>query len=315
MSKFRFFEDKPLSQVNTSAAIIPQHTNDIIPENNHSGAQCRYRCEQVNLIKVNDIPTMHSTIRTEYLTEIDLKQQKAKVSIQDYTQELSDEGMALALEMVRYIETIKGNVRFKLSGNGKISDISNMTELRSNWENFRDNVLPGLEMFRELKSLNMQAAKDIIYYGDLEFSDSRILINQYEKNLFFHMLFDEYMTNTSVNPLGDSIMFISQIFQNITLKLNREPFLAAENEQTATYRKVGVLDKALIDEGELKRQYNQLYLPLVKYNYTSFNYEYILEYTIDKKTNLLLDGNVSIIESIKNNYESICSFQIKQVKL
>ena len=54
---------------------------------------------------------------------------------------------------------------------------------------------------------------------------------------------------------------------------------------------------------------------MLKYSYTDYDYVYRITYTLDKKTGILLDGKALLIEKIKNNFENLTQFEVKQIEL
>ena len=65
----------------------------------------------------------------------------------------------------------------------------------------------------------------------------------------------------------------------------------------------------------MKKQYDEIYKPMLKYSFTDYDYIYRITYTLSKSTGVLLDGKVLLDEKIKNNFECITQFDIKQVEL
>jgi len=58
-----------------------------------------------------------------------------------------------------------------------------------------------------------------------------------------------------------------------------------------------------------------MYQPLIKFSYTEFDFVFRITYTVENKTGILKNANVSIKEYIKNNYEIITKFDLKEVNL
>lgn len=61
--------------------------------------------------------------------------------------------------------------------------------------------------------------------------------------------------------------------------------------------------------------YDEIYKPMINYAFTEFEYIYRIRYTIDKKSGFLLEGKAILSEKIKNNYEILTEYNIKQVEL
>lgn len=165
---------------------------------------------------------------------------------------------------------------------------------------------------KKIRQQSQESAEDFINRGDVEFSNESKVKEVLDKNLFYHVLLK---ANVGDNLEDYSFIQHSQLFPNQELKINVVQSKISENENTAMFKLTGELDRENISEQKLEELYNEIYKPLLKYSYTEFDYIYRITYTVDTKTGLLIDGRVSLNEKIKNNFESITQFEIKQVEL
>ncbi|MCV9930267.1 hypothetical protein OIU83_21595 [Flavobacterium sp. LS1R49] len=69
-----------------------------------------------------------------------------------------------------------------------------------------------------------------------------------------------------------------------------------------------------IDNKVLEEQYNKLYKPIIEYGFSEYNYDYRIRRTIDKKTGLVVNASVLMKEEVKNNYQFITQFDLKQIE-
>ena len=148
--------------------------------------------------------------------------------------------------------------------------------------------------------------------GNIEFSNESKFKEVLYKNLFYHIFLK---ANRGEKIENYTFSQVSQLFPNqeITVKVNKT--IVFEDENTIVFRLVGNLQKDKISVEELKKQYDEIYKPMLKYSFTDYDYIYRITYTLDKNTGILLDGKVLLDEKIKNNFECITQFDIKQVEL
>lgn len=108
---------------------------------------------------------------------------------------------------------------------------------------------------------------------------------------------------------------MSQIFPEISLKINILRSVVSDNENTQTFRIVGSLDDSSFNKNSIKSLYEKLYQPIIKFSFTEFDFVYRITYEIEKENNVLLNASVSIKESVKNNYDVITKYELRKVEL
>ena len=247
----------------------------------------RFRCEQTNITKVLDNITFSSIIKTQYLlSEAKEKNHKTlHILLEDYIPQVNPNELEVSFELVKPIEFFKNNVKLMLDANGDVDKIINFNQIEREWIRFKKNELPNINFFNQIKAQSEESARDFIKMGNIEFSNESKFKEVLYKNLFYH----------------------------IFLKVNKT--IVSEDENTIVFRLVGNLEKNKISTEELEKQYNEIYKPMLKYSFTDYDYIYRITYTLSKSTGVLLDGKVLLDEKIKNNFECITQFDIKQVEL
>ncbi|MBD3907179.1 LysM peptidoglycan-binding domain-containing protein [Chryseobacterium sp. Ch-15] len=273
----------------------------------------RYRCEQLNISRINnEIITLSANTIYEFLVK------KAKdTSIFDV--ELTDSDFSVepavyepGLKFAQKLDKLKLPITFNISDNGVVKEIFNHNEIEHRWRNFRDNELQNAEIYQQLNAQSPKQAEDIIITGNKEFLDQNNLSNMMDKNLFFHLFTKSFLGDQLKNY---QLQQFSQIFPNVDLKTDAVRSIVRENENLATYRLVGTLNRENLSDEMLKNMYDSIYKSSLKFNYTAFDFIYRINYTIDKETGLLQEGKASIAEKIKNNFEVITEYNIKKVEL
>lgn len=273
----------------------------------------RYRCTQINLTKVADNVTFSSEIKTQYLLSTVKNQIKYfHIKLEDYVYALHPKEIEIAFQITEPIEFLRNNLKFTQNENAEIIDILNINQLKQDWQTFKQVKLPKIDFFQKLKEQNPKATEDIIRTGDKEFSNVSVLKNIIDKNLFYHILLKANIGEDLKDFIANQP---SQIFPNQNLCINVVKSKVSEDESTTVFRLVGTLQRENISIDSLRKQYNEIYKPLIKFSFTEFDYIYRITYTLDTKTGLLIDANASLSEKVKNNYEYITQFQIKKVEL
>lgn len=273
----------------------------------------RYRCTQNNVTKALDSVTFSSEIKTQYLLSVAKNESKYfHVQLEDYIFQITPKDLDVTFQLVKPIEFLKNNVKFSQNNQAEFTKIINLNQIKQKWINFRNNVLPEIKFFKRLKQQSEKASTDFIKTSNLELTNELKFKEILGKNLFYHIL----LKANSGDDLEDySFSQFSQIFPNQEITVRVSKTKVSENENTKVFRLVGELDREKLSEEKLLKQYNEIYKPLLKFAFTEFDYVYRITYTLDAETGLLIDSKASINEKIKNNFESITQFEIKQVEL
>lgn len=324
----KFHNYKSLSGDHIKDSEIPNHLNYIflelnptieeeILENDNSYIQieqkARYRCEQFNTTKVEDTISFHCNTKKEYVLEKNTSANKAKVILKEYLYKINPGNLASAIEATKELEFDKENVVLKLDRNNRIEEVVNFDQIKKKWDEFKPKLRDS-DFYKEVEKINANAAKDIITGGELEFESEQNLRKTYDKALFYHVLFNDFDAHKK-RERNDVLKFISQIFVNIPIELELQHSIIKEDDYFIEYRTVGTLLKDKIDNTVLEEQYNKFYKPIIEYSFSEFNYEYRIRRMIDKKTNLIVNATAFMKEEVKNNYQFVTQFDLKQIEL
>lgn len=85
------------------------------------------------------------------------------------------------------------------------------------------------------------------------------------------------------------------------------------NGNFVEYRTVGTLLRDKIDHSVLEDQYNKFYKPIIEYGFTEYNYDYRIRRMVEKKTGIIVNASALMKEEVKNNYQFITQFDLKQI--
>lgn len=276
--------------------------------------KARYRCEQVNISRINnEVITLSAVTYSEYLLKQDDHHQNIfEVKLVDTSFSVDPVMYKQGFEFAINLEKLRTPVLFRTNSSGTIDEIYNKEELNLRWKNFRDNELKKDPVYNQLFSQAPEQAKDLVNTGDKEFSSAPDFAKTLDKNLFFHIMFRAFQ---GADLKDFDLNQMSQVFPNIQLHTHVVKSLVREDDEVEVYRLVGSLNKNKISSGTLEKMYDEIYKPMIKYSFTEFDYIYRINYTIEKKSGFLLEGRAAISEKIKNNYEILTEYNIKRVEL
>ncbi|WP_308006211.1 LysM peptidoglycan-binding domain-containing protein [uncultured Chryseobacterium sp.] len=272
----------------------------------------RYRCEQFNTTKLEDRITFHCNTKKEYVVEKDAASTKAKVRLKEYLYKINPENMALAIEAVKELEFDKENVIFELESDNTIKRVQNFSEIKEKWELFKPR-LKSSEFYRQVEKISPKAAEDIIKGGGVEFESEANLRKTYDKSLLYHVLFNDYDARKK-SIQNSTLKFISQIFVDIHIELELQHSIIKEDDYFIEFRTVGTLLRDKIDSSLLEQQYNKFYKPIIEYGFSEYNYDYRIRRMVDKKTGTIVNASALMKEEVKNNYQLVTQFDLKQIE-
>ncbi|MGN7988577.1 hypothetical protein ACTJKC_14610 [Pedobacter sp. 22226] len=310
MSRFKFFEDEDTksSPNNASNPFVQKSENEEVA--NDILVEARYRCEQLNTTKVEDNISFHCTTKKQYHLKYE-DSNKAKVSLEQFLYKINPEPLKDAIIATEPLEYSKENVTVGLSKENTINSILNFEKIKQKWKDFKPELMK-TAFYKSLLQHDFNAAESFLAGGDTEFGSEENLIKTYEKSFFFHVLFNDY------DPWIDrenkqKLKFSSQIFVNVPIELELTHGVIDENSEFVEIMTVGKLTREGLDDKKMEEQYNQFYKPMIEYNYTEYNYEYIIRRVVEKKTALLLSAKANLKEEVKYNYQCITQFDLKKI--
>ena len=308
-SRFKFFDEEEILDTSNSSNINTESKAE-----DHIGQavtlEARYRCEQMNTTKVEDNISFHCTTKKQYHLEY-YGTNKAKISLEQFLYKINPEVLQDAIIATEPLEYGKENVLVALNKDNIIENILNYKDIKDQWEAFKPKLMQ-TSFYRALLQHDFKAAEGFMNGGDTEFGSEANLIKTYEKAFFFHVMFNDY------DPWIDrsekqKLKFNSQIFVDVPIELELTHGIIDENSETVEIMTVGKLVKDGLDNTILEEQYNKFYKPMIEYDFTEYNYEYIIRRVIDKKTTLILSAKANLKEEVKYNYQFITQFDLKKI--
>ena len=69
-----------------------------------------------------------------------------------------------------------------------------------------------------------------------------------------------------------------------------------------------------INIGEVKKQYDQKFQPIVGYKFSSYDFQYQVRQIINTAQSLIQEADVFIMEEVKNNVEVIIDYKLRRIE-
>lgn len=310
MSRFKFFDEENDKSTSGNGASSHIFSNDIEDEHKNPNIEARYRCEQLNTTKVEDHISFHCTTKKQYHLQYE-DADKVKVGLEQFLYKINPEVLKDAIIATEPLEYSKENVAISLSKDNSINRILNFGEIQKKWSDFKPELMK-TAFYKSLLQHDFKAAESFLAGGDTEFGSEENLIKTYEKSFFFHVLFNDY------DPWIDRekkqrLKFSSQIFVNVPIELELTHGVIDENSEIVEIMTVGKLVKENLDNKLLEEQYDKFYKPMIEYNFTEYNYEYVIRRIVEKKTALIISAKANLKEEVKYNYQFITQFDLKKI--
>ena len=279
------------------------------------GEQTRYRCEQINVTKVDDIPRSNSVIKTQFSLSLSLERMIAKIKLEDYIYEIIPNLLNVIFDFIKQTEYIKHNVHLQLAKNGKIEEITNKAEINKNWKDFLNSGKFETEFIQKLRDKNPEVLNQIIETGNKQFAINAASEEDYRRELFYMIIFDEFLTNKEIGIIKkEDFMFRSVLIPDTIIPMLLESELMKNDKDNIyKYKKKGT---ALISDEkrkEIKEKYDKYQKPDIQYNFTEYYLGFSIETDIDNMNKLPLNSRMEIFEGVKHNVDSICNFKLRRL--
>lgn len=278
--------------------------------------KARYRCEQINVSKVDGNTVHFVEQKFQYLLEQSIKQKIARVKLEEHLYDFNPAILNLSFEFISKTEFIKNNVLFSFSdNNGRIKEILNKSNINSAWIKFRDQEFEKSDFIKKLAQTNPSAIKELKDLGDKQFStDYALAEEEYRRNLFYYCCFDKFLVDRIEDIKPENFPFMSTIVPPIVVPLEFRYDKITEENGILKLRKVGTLKLNPETISEIEKKYDEIHKPNIKYSFTEYKLEFRtrIEFDIEKK--MIETADVFIMEQIADNIENNCEFHMKRLQ-
>lgn len=275
----------------------------------------KYRAEQKNTTRIEDEVKSFSEIKKQFTVNLNLENKKAFVKLTDLYYDFKPPIMGKVYEFVSETEYIRNNVNFNIDKDGRLHKITNKEEVYNNWLEFKNNKINELEFIKTLKNENSAQYKNILLEGDKQFaSNNEAMENDYHRDLLYLVLFDKHLTAKKLEDISqETYMYKSQLLPQVQVPMEIRYDVIDENEKSLTIRKVAeaIVNEALVKQ--IEEQYNTIHKPLIKYSFTEYKLTFRVRYNIEKLTRIINDADLTIIEDIEHNIQSVCKYNLKKL--
>lgn len=272
-----------------------------------------YRCEQTVVMKLGGIIHSHADTKREFEVKKFLKDGIQYVSIKmvENIVEAYQKQLELAINLVSEIDEIKCDVTVSLNKNGKIAKIINFEEMQKRWKEKRIFLQGDFSFMRDKKA--QKDIQDFLDINDKQFDNQKNIINDLNTKLFFDVFFDKYLTSDDYLD-NFSRTLHSQLFDGYSVHLDFTQNILAEDKDYVDLRKVSTMDKSKLDNTFLNRQYEFKFKPIVKYQFSEYNFSVREHCTINTTDRWIDKSDITIIEEVKNNVQVLIDYKLRKIE-
>jgi len=311
-SRFKFFDEEKPDEIIDK---IESKSHKEVNIEQKEPIYLKYRCEQTVATKFNNVITNHATTKREFHVKniIDSGNLIVEVSLFDNIIQINPSNLSDAMDLFASLDAIKCNVRVQIDQDtGKINKILNYNEVLNSWDNFKA-VLKDRYSF--LRSNNAEIElKKFIYLAEAQIKDEKILIEDIHTKLFFDLFFDRYLVNLSEVFKPFTLNYHSQLFEGIAVPLHISSEIIFEQPEFVEIKKQSKMNISEINIGEVKKQYDQKFQPIVGYKFSSYDFQYQVRQIINTAQSLIQEADVFIMEEVKNNVEVIIDYKLRRIE-
>lgn len=316
MSRFKFFETE--EQSNHDYVREAEAAQDTISGNSREATskKYRYRAEQLMITKFNGQIINHGTTKQEYLVQKNFLEGKLigiEFELIENIIKFEPPQLETAISLLCDFDIVKSKVELGFDAEtGSLSRVLNKSALLAAWQDYKNQTVHTYEFVKS--SEGRENIRRFIDKAEEQISNDELLLADYQSKIFFDIIFDKYLVMEESDLAFDKI-FISNLFDQKKIKLHVGQFINAESPGFVKMRRTGSLDKSSIDEGVMIKQYDEKFKPYIGFKFSSFDYNYSQQYTIDKGDNVVTEADIVITEEVRNNVQIAINYELKLIDL
>ena len=312
MSRFKFFDEEEPIEIKSNQ-VVKESVEKKIADNSFKAGKARYRSEQLVVVKVDGIIENHADTKLEYVVEkiVQENQLLVEVKLIDQIVKIQPEYLQDSFDLMSKIDLIKSNALISINpSNGKIDKIENIEQIRGNWYSFKKDVLKNTSFVQ-----SEEMKKNIYTY--LDNTDPQFihenLIQDFQIRPFFDLFFDRYLVSKKITVDNITRLYYSQLFDRLPIELDFENTILSETLETITILKSGTLNKKNLNVNDFEKIYDHRYKPRIGYKFGDYDFNHQIQISYDLNDELLLDGQMTINEVVKNNIEVFVDYKIRRI--
>lgn len=272
-----------------------------------------YRTEMTVGTVLESMIVDNSTCKSQWKVGLAKNNTLASVLLEETHVTSSPKEIQAGMELLAEVDEIKCNSIFKVNPKtGKIENIINYKEIISNWEKFKK----GLESRNTVMKLskNRKDVDDFIKGVEALIKPEKNLIKDYYSKMFYEVFFTEHLVGGKDFTKSYSKMFYSTLFNNEETILNFTASILEDSDDILKVRKVSKMNASNLNMDKIVALYDERYKPMVKYNFSEYNYSFRETFIWNKKENILQESHITMIEEVKNNIQLLMDFKLKKVE-
>lgn len=272
-----------------------------------------YRCEQLNITRIEEDVKSYSQLKKEYQVRYNLNDQLVDVKLCDFFYEFNPPALSRVFDFVLEVDYIRNNCLVKINQLGRFSKILNKNEMKEEWERFKNEKLNDIEFIKVIKQTKPQEYDRLLREGDLQFSNEYNDEKDYNRDLFYLTVLDKFLYKNESELDNELYDYQSQLFPDVIVPMKVRYDVIQQDEDLITIRKVWetIESEDLLQKVSLG--YERYHQPLIKYKFSSYKLDMRNLFTYNVKTKLLEKAELSIIENIENNIKSECIFNLRKI--
>ncbi|EKT1927977.1 hypothetical protein QDY85_004271 [Salmonella enterica] len=264
----------------------------------------RYRVEQEVSIRLNRISVNNTIVKTDYTVKHNYNEPLFySVHVDDHISKISPNAHQDLLDIMKSVDIIKSNVDLLINAStGKPETIKNHDVIINKWNIFKENFLKENEFIRA--KVTRQNIQDFVSVFDEQINSCEQLLIGLDSQIFFNTFFDYFLVNMQTFESNLTMNYHSQLFKGIVTPLIVNQKILRETSEKVLIRKMSTsVSESNINIGEIKKQYNERYKPIIDYQFSEYqvNYDAQIEFnTIEKNIEY---ADIQMNESVINNVE------------
>lgn len=274
----------------------------------------RYRTEQANITRIEEEVKSYSQLKKEYSFKLNLSKKEVEVNLLDYFYEFNPPALSRVFDFISKIDFIRNTWLIKINTAGRFLKIDNKEVLKKRWEEFKSDDLSEIEFVKVIKQTKPQEYANLIKQGDLQFSEVYDDEKDFNRDLFYLVLLDKYLTVPHDQLESEIYEYQSQLFPDVVVRMNMRYDILKIEGDLITVRKVW----ETIESDELLEKisngYEKYHQPLIKYKFSNYKLDMRNLFTYNHKTKVMVSAELTIIENIENNIKSECIFNLKKIE-
>ncbi|MDR1370954.1 MAG: hypothetical protein LBJ72_12655 [Dysgonamonadaceae bacterium] len=238
-------------------------------------------------------PPVHilSTAMVDLKQIVDKKKIITRISVTDVTGEADHNNFKESIREMQLFTEINPVIEVERGETGKVKRISNMSEIRGEWEKWKDRQLPSAvpdERKQQKVIKNYETGLKLLEYN-------------FDKNLQYVLLLPEcYQFTNYHNPqdLGTTKTYSSRLIEKLDIfyRLRKRSF----SEENPLVKLILDSQSDIEEKEEQLISFYEKYLP--GFSHKDYLFDIKAEYTFNKNTSEIMNGKLSFIEKLHSDF-------------